>query len=243
MSSQALVGTEQHPCVWMCAGLISYRLCDRDYDCESCPLDAALHAPALRSHPRPHVSAAETATAVPRDRRYAEGHTWVQELTARDGARCRLGIDAFAAAIIGTATGLRCAEADRVLERGDRLCDLDIGLGLLSVGAPVNGRLVQLNPLLRGRPNEVVHEPYGAGWIAELADVRDLDLRRLATAEGACERTRADLTRFRRAVALRLFADLGAGELGWLGLGQRLTDLRQMLGPVGYLELVAGFVH
>jgi len=243
MSSQALVDTEQHPCVWMCAGLISYRLCDRDYDCDSCPLDAALHAPAVRSHPRPYVSAAEAATAVPPDRRYAEGHTWVQELEDRDDARCRLGIDAFAAAIIGTGAGLRGAEANRALERGDLLCDLDIGLGLLSIGAPVNGRLVQINPLLRDRPGEVVHEPYGTGWIAELTDVRELDLRRLAGSEAACERTRADLTRFRRAVALSLFADLGAGELGWLGLGQRLTDLRQMLGPVGYLELVAGFVH
>jgi len=243
MSSQALVDTEQRPCVWMCAGLISYRLCDRDYDCESCPLDAAFHAPAVHRHPRPCVGAAEAATAVPPDRRYADGHTWVQERGARDGACCRLGLDAFAAAIIGTVIGLRPAERDRVLEGGDLLCDLDIGLGLLSVGAPVNGRLVRLNPLLRERPDEVVHEPYGAGWIAELADVPELDLRRLAPSETACQRTRADLTRFRRAVALRLFADLGAGELGWLGPGQRLTDLRQMLGPVGYLELVAGFVH
>ncbi len=243
MSSQVLVGTEPHRCVWMCAGLISYRLCDRDYDCESCPLDAALHAPAMRSHPRPYVSATETAAAVPPDRRYAEGHTWVQELGARDGACCRLGLDAFAAAIIGTAIGLRPAATDRVLECGDLLCDLDIGLGLLSLGAPVNGRLVRLNPLLRDRPDEVVREPYGVGWIAELADVRELELHRLAASEAACERARIDLTRFRRAVALRLFADLGAGELGWLGLGQRLTDLREMLGPLGYLELVAGFVH
>jgi len=243
MSSQVLVGTEPHPCVWMRAGLISYRLCDRAYDCESCPLDAALHAPARRSHPRPYVSAAETATAVPPDRRYAEGHTWVQELGARDGAFCRLGLDAFAAAIIGTAIRLRAAGTDRVLECGDLLCDLDIGLGLLSLGAPVSGRLVRLNPRLRDRPDEVVREPYGVGWIAELADVRELELRGLAASEAACERTRADLTRFRRAVALHLFADLGAGDLGWLGLGQCLTDLRQMLGPVGYLELVAGFVH
>lgn len=30
------------PCIWMSAGLLSYRLCDREYDCEHCPLDAAL---------------------------------------------------------------------------------------------------------------------------------------------------------------------------------------------------------
>jgi hypothetical protein len=30
------------PCVWMAAGLLAYKLCDRGFDCESCPLDCAL---------------------------------------------------------------------------------------------------------------------------------------------------------------------------------------------------------
>lgn len=29
-------------CVWMEAGVISFWLCNREYDCEHCPLDAAL---------------------------------------------------------------------------------------------------------------------------------------------------------------------------------------------------------
>jgi hypothetical protein len=32
-------------CVWMRAGVIRFWLCDRDFDCENCPLDAALRAP------------------------------------------------------------------------------------------------------------------------------------------------------------------------------------------------------
>lgn len=30
-------------CVWMDAGVLTFKLCDRDFDCEHCPLDAALH--------------------------------------------------------------------------------------------------------------------------------------------------------------------------------------------------------
>ncbi len=30
------------PCVWMSAGVMTYRLCDREYDCETCPLHLAL---------------------------------------------------------------------------------------------------------------------------------------------------------------------------------------------------------
>jgi len=31
-------------CVWMRAGVIRFWLCDRDFDCEHCPLDAALRS-------------------------------------------------------------------------------------------------------------------------------------------------------------------------------------------------------
>jgi hypothetical protein len=30
-------------CIWMLAGVIDYKLCDREYDCEHCLLDIALH--------------------------------------------------------------------------------------------------------------------------------------------------------------------------------------------------------
>jgi hypothetical protein len=30
-------------CVWMDAGVVNYKLCDRGFDCERCPLDQALH--------------------------------------------------------------------------------------------------------------------------------------------------------------------------------------------------------
>lgn len=30
------------PCVWMSAGLLSFKLCDRQGECETCPLDRAL---------------------------------------------------------------------------------------------------------------------------------------------------------------------------------------------------------
>jgi hypothetical protein len=30
------------PCVWMSAGLVSFKLCDREGECESCPFDRAM---------------------------------------------------------------------------------------------------------------------------------------------------------------------------------------------------------
>ncbi len=30
------------PCVWMSAGLVAWKLCDRGFECESCPFDQAM---------------------------------------------------------------------------------------------------------------------------------------------------------------------------------------------------------
>jgi hypothetical protein len=37
-----LIPESKKKCVWMEAGLVSYKICDRNFECESCPLDYGL---------------------------------------------------------------------------------------------------------------------------------------------------------------------------------------------------------
>lgn len=43
-SCTGITGTPEGvlPCVWMSAGLIAFKLCDREGECESCPFDRAM---------------------------------------------------------------------------------------------------------------------------------------------------------------------------------------------------------
>lgn len=243
MTYQVLAPDAQ-PCVWMCAGLISYRLCNRDFDCENCPLDAALHRdfPIPSSAPAPEATVA-AASAVPDDRRYSAGHTWVRPIPSGGAPLYRVGLDAFAAAILGSVSGVRCRCTERPLGRGDLLCELELAPGMIAMGCPVPGRLVRGNPSLRDIPDQVLDDPYGEGWIAEITDVDPDELLLLEGADEARARTGRDLNRFRREVALRLFADMRAADAAWGGMGRRLTDLRQILGRAGYVELLAELVH
>ena len=51
-------------CVWMRAGVIRFWLCDRSFDCENCPLDAALRG--SRAHgPRRTPSPPRDPSATP----------------------------------------------------------------------------------------------------------------------------------------------------------------------------------
>lgn len=51
--AQGQIGDERRPavrptqCVWMQAGVVGYKLCDRGFDCDLCPFDAALRGQAL----------------------------------------------------------------------------------------------------------------------------------------------------------------------------------------------------
>lgn len=73
------------PCVWVMAGVLSYRLCDREYDCESCPLYRALQG----GGPEAVVAAgAGAATSGP-----AAGDDPVGRYLAQLGAGCTLHVD------------------------------------------------------------------------------------------------------------------------------------------------------
>ena len=37
-----LIPEREKECIWMNAGLLFYKLCDRDYRCEKCPFDQAM---------------------------------------------------------------------------------------------------------------------------------------------------------------------------------------------------------
>ena len=38
-SAAPVLPADAKPCVWMTAGVVAYKICDRSFDCENCPLD------------------------------------------------------------------------------------------------------------------------------------------------------------------------------------------------------------
>jgi hypothetical protein len=88
----------------------------------------------------------------------------------------------------------------------------------------------------------MVTAPYGNGWIGEVRVEDRSQLDCLLTAQQARDRTRLDLRRFRRRVALQLLADTeGIGPS--LPDGGELADLRQILVGPAYLNLVRELIH
>ena len=238
-----LVAAPTETCIWMDAGVLTYRLCDRRFDCEHCPLDSAIRGrrvsvarelPALSPHGEPSI-------AFPTDRNYSEGHTWCQAVEGQSG-RFRFGLDSFAAALIAPPRRVHWTAASGI-NRAETVCAIEFDDGVVHVGSPLSGRLVGANHELDEDPGILTADPYRRGWIAELAQVHGGEVADLLSAQAAWEQTRLDLRRLRRLVAFHLLADeSGDACAGALG-GEAMADARRMLAHDAYLKVVDEILH
>lgn len=232
-------------CIWMSAGVLTYKLCDRRFDCEHCPLDAALRGASLEAErliPRREKPKRRARMTFPEDRLYSAGHTWLQPLKDRP-QRLRFGLDGFAHSLLPFPRQIRCCAAPRIFHQGEIICALELEGGYLNLGTPVVARLSGCNPALSDDPGAVITEPYGDGWILELTWIEESDLSQLLAAEAAREQARLDCRRFRRRVALHLLADENDAGAALSDRGALLDDPRCILGDARYLELVQELVH
>ncbi len=229
------------PCLWVSAGVLAFRLCDRDFDCEHCPLDAA-----LRGNPqRPALRLPDSKNRdFPADRRYTPGHGWLLELDGCEQSQVRFGLDSFATTLLGCCQRVTFNRRRQPLAQGDLICQIDLGIGELHVASPIGKVWVEGNSSLLDRPNQLVTSPYVEGWIADLTLDRKTDLGPSFAFDRARERSQHDLQRLRRQVALQLLAE-DSPQLGptMADGGEFRADLRQMLGGSRYLELLRELIH
>lgn len=225
-------GHPSAPCVWVGAGLMAFRLCDRDLDCEHCPLDAAIRgrtlpAPAPRLRPVLHYAP---------DRGYVGGHLWVQRQP--DGT-ARLGIDALLATLLDLPTRVTLPRPGLALTHGEVCAAIDTGEGVLEIAAPFDGTVVAVNAALAAAPHAVVDDPYGRGWLLQ---AHPSEWPHTVDAAEAAHLARLDAQRFRRRVAMDLL--VGTDEVGatMQDGGEPVLDLRDLVGGRRHLEIVREIV-
>ena len=234
------VSAESNECIWMRAGVLSYRLCDRGFDCEHCMLDAALQ------RDRTGESAAWTQGGwgpsgyrlFPQDRRFSATHAWVVELGRTS---VRIGVDALVAWLLSEAGAIKLPTPGTSVARGEPLATITSGNGKLTLAAPVSGKVLARNEAARSCPELVISAPYGAGWLVDLAvepAQRDKQLPPLLCGSDMEQLSRGHLHDFHHHVdTLLTTRPKGVGATMADG-GVPLGDPRSMLGAARYLKLV-----
>ncbi len=135
---------------------------------------------------------------------YHPGHTWARVL---DDEHVRVGLDDFAAHLLGRPDALELPAVGDAVRQGESACAVLAGGARAELLAPVEGVVTAVNTACADRPGRVVDDPYGRGWLYEVRCARLApDLRNLLTGSVA----RRWLEDCRRRLDRRLMALTGS---------------------------------
>jgi glycine cleavage system H protein len=103
---------------------------------------------------------------VPEQLRYTTEHEWV---AAGDGGRLRVGITHYAQDALGDIVFLQLPEVDAEFTAGDPVGEVESTKSVSEIYAPVAGTVVAVNQTVVDAPEVVNTDPYGEGWLFEIA--------------------------------------------------------------------------
>ncbi len=151
---------DEPPCIWVQAGVLSYRPCDRHYECDTCPLFQTLRggpAPAEAPEAAEPVSPVQAALdaqvnqylsrllagcTLHLDRAYSPGHWWVDAARAPD---LTLGIEGLILRVLHPVDDIVGPPAGVWLRRSEPCGWIRRGHATIPLHAPVAGEVTEVN--------------------------------------------------------------------------------------------------
>src|SRR3954453_7512819 len=112
---------------------------------------------------------------------YHPGHTWA--LNEGNG-HIRIGVDEFAAALLGQIDHLDLPKRGRWLQQGDRGWTVFTDHGPVAMPAPAEGEVIAINEKALQNPGLVETDPYNSGWLIEIRSPEaDVNFRNLLSGD------------------------------------------------------------
>jgi glycine cleavage system H lipoate-binding protein len=102
---------------------------------------------------------------IPNGYAFHPGHTWLSD---EGHQNARIGMDGFAANLIGQIDTIDFAELNRWVRQGQRLCTITRDGRKVELLSPVEGVLTSINEELRSNPRLASDDPYQAGWLCTI---------------------------------------------------------------------------
>jgi len=120
---------------------------------------------------------------VPDDRRYTSDHEWARLVDSN----VRVGITDYAQDALGDIVFVDLPAVGTHLDAAAVLGEVESTKSVSEIYAPITGEVVAVNSALSDAPELLNSDPYGAGWICEIApaDVGVLDTLLDAAGYGA----------------------------------------------------------
>lgn len=108
---------------------------------------------------------------VPESLRYTEEHEWVMP---KPGGEVRIGITDYAQDQLGDIVFVELPDVGRTVGKGDVIAEIESTKSVGEVYAPFAGSVSAVNEEARARPELINSDPYGEGWLVELAGADEI---------------------------------------------------------------------
>jgi len=104
---------------------------------------------------------------VPKNCLFHPEETWVRP--ASGGGEALAGVTDYLQMTGGDISFVELPEPGQILEQGKQMGSLETIKAVLPILSPLSGKVVKVNEALLEKPELVNEDPYGAGWLAEIA--------------------------------------------------------------------------
>jgi glycine cleavage system H protein len=222
-------------CIWMSAGILSYQLCDREFDCDRCPLDRAMRMHFSHGNREGREGRTPSVTATTSEYLYSRDHCWVRP---GDDGVVRVGLEPGFASILVDPKAIALPAIGETVSPGDFCCWIILPGGTIPLRSPVRGRILDTNARITDEPHELCSHPMTLGWLFEVQTGDGAMGEHLLDKEEADGIYAADMTRFKDSVTATLPPNAEEIGLTMADGGQILREVSTMLGPKRYAELV-----
>ena len=191
-------------CVWASAGVVPYKLCNFNLDCNNCFFDQVVRGGyELEIPDRMSIKGCKLYP----DLFYHPCHTWAK---VEANALVRIGVDDFGQNLLGTVENITLPKKGKLIFNSIQMKGRGVGVSLVS---PVEGYVVEINERLLQQPSLVNKNPYKSGWIAKLKPTRlSHNLEEMFYGPTALSWLEEEVKRLPRVISIeidKLFSDVG----------------------------------
>jgi len=229
---------EKYRCVWMTAGILSYQLCDRQFDCDRCPLDDA-----MRMHFSPGNARMQTAQAREQSAdssmnlsSYSPNHCWVREV---EEGFVRIGVEPGFASKLVTPKAVALPSIGEEVKQRQVCCWIVLEGGTIPLVSPVTGTVTATNARITEVPHELHAHPLTDGWLFAVKIDSPISVQGGLMSRQDVERVYAtDAAHFNDLLIGALKGNSRSVGATLQDGGQALQDVSAMLGPKRYFEIL-----
>lgn len=108
---------------------------------------------------------------IPVDLRYTAEHEWIR---TQGAGIVRVGITEYAQDQLGDIVFVDLPDVGETVESSALIAEVESTKSVGEVYAPLSGTVTAVNEAVRERPELVNEDPYGTGWLVELATTEAL---------------------------------------------------------------------